>query len=62
MAAGDSTLPPDPVTLMAAGAAEMHELYLSYVRAGFRRREALELVKALLVTAFQAGQDTGGQS
>jgi hypothetical protein len=60
MAAGD--LPPDPVTAMAEGAAQLHELYASYVAAGFRRREALELVKAVMVAAFQAGLNAGGKS
>jgi hypothetical protein len=36
--------PPDPVTELAAMAANMHELFTEYVRAGFNRQEALYLI------------------
>jgi len=57
----DPALPPDPVTALAEGANQLHELYLAYLKAGFPRRAALELVKTCLVTALQAGSESGGQ-
>ncbi len=38
---------PDPGSLDAAAVA-MHEMFMSYIRAGFNKREALELVKVHL--------------
>jgi hypothetical protein len=37
--------PVDPVTSMGEAANSLHELFTEYQRAGFRRSEALELVK-----------------
>jgi hypothetical protein len=41
--------PTDPITELAAGAAQLHEVYLAYLEAGFTDTQAFELVKALLV-------------
>lgn len=44
------TQSPPPLS-MAEGAVAAHELFMSYVDAGFTREEALEIVKALLAGA-----------
>ncbi|MCX5144632.1 hypothetical protein [Streptomyces sp. NBC_00338] len=41
--------PSDPMTVLAAAAAQVHELYQSYVDAGFTEQQALELTKAVLI-------------
>lgn len=41
-------LPVDPVTALAAAATQLHELYESYVAAGFTEEQALRLVVAAL--------------
>jgi hypothetical protein len=46
----------DPITLLAAAAAQLHELYVSYVAAGFTEAQAFDLVKTLLAAGI------GGQS
>ena len=51
------TEPADPMTLLASAATEMHEMFLSYVKAGFSRKEALYLMGQYLTTAaVSAGQ------
>ncbi|MFG3136139.1 hypothetical protein ACGFZA_07935 [Streptomyces sp. NPDC048211] len=42
--------PSDPMTVLAAAAAQVHELYQSYVDAGFTEQQALELTKTVLIT------------
>jgi hypothetical protein len=37
-------LPPEPMSEMGESAASLHELFLVYVRAGFTRVEAMQLV------------------
>ena len=46
--------PPEPLTQLAEGAAQAHELFLAYVGAGFTRQEALQLLVAILAAAFAA--------
>ncbi len=41
--------PANPFSEMAESAIAMHEIYVSYVQAGFTRSEALELI-ALIIT------------
>jgi hypothetical protein len=36
--------PPDPLTVLAEAAAQLHEMFISYVRAGFTEQQALYLV------------------
>lgn len=43
--------PRDPLTQLAEGAAQVHELFLAYVSAGFTRPEALHLVTAMVVAS-----------
>lgn len=40
--------PEDPITQLAAAAAQVHELYVSYIQAGFSEGQAFELIKAIL--------------
>jgi len=47
----DQEMPPDPVSAMAAGSAQLHEIFCSHVEHGFTEPQALYL------TAQQA---TGG--
>ncbi|MCW2915520.1 MAG: hypothetical protein JWN52_3588 [Actinomycetia bacterium] len=37
-------LPNDPVSALAEGAAQLHELYLAFISAGFTESQALYLV------------------
>jgi hypothetical protein len=48
----------DPFSTMEEGAMQLHELFSSYVKAGFTREEALQLVLAIVSSA--AGR--GGES
>lgn len=45
---GDSESPADPMTQLAEGAAQGHELFMSYVDAGFTRQEALAILIGIL--------------
>lgn len=44
-------VPPDPMTALGEGAAMHHEVFMAWVRAGFTRTEALQL----LVEVIRAG-------
>ena len=46
-------MPPDPMSQLAEGAAQTHELFTSYVQAGFDRGEALQIVIAILMAHIQ---------
>ncbi|MCP3758200.1 hypothetical protein [Streptomyces sp. TBY4] len=39
---------PSPLTALTAAAVSMHELYTEYVKAGFTKAEAMEILKALI--------------
>lgn len=41
-------MPTDPVTDLAAGAAQLHEAYESFVEAGFTDAQAMQMVCAVL--------------
>ncbi|MEU7431068.1 hypothetical protein AB0B07_09455 [Streptomyces sioyaensis] len=41
--------PADPMTTLAEAATGLHELYESFIAAGFTRDEALEVIKAIVV-------------
>lgn len=41
-------LPPDPLTALMQGAAQMHELYLALRSAGFSEWQAMQLLCALI--------------
>lgn len=44
---------PNPVTTMAIAAVGLHELYVSYIKAGFTEHQAFELVKVALAVVCQ---------
>lgn len=46
-------MPPDPLTELAKGAAQVHELFSSYVDAGFSENQALYLVGKMLAASIQ---------
>lgn len=45
-------VPESPLTVLAAGAAQTHELFEAYVEAGFTRAEALQIVISLLTASL----------
>ncbi|GAA2803056.1 hypothetical protein [Streptomyces showdoensis] len=47
--------PEDPITQLAAAAAQLHELYLAYVNAGFSELQAFELVRAIMTAGLSQG-------
>lgn len=47
--------PASPMTALMQGAAQIHEIFTSYVAAGFNRREALYLVGQILTASMQHG-------
>ena len=52
--------PVDPLTELAKGAAQLHEMFTAYVDAGFARHEALQLVQAVITAGIRGGLDQGG--
>lgn len=42
-------MPLDPLSMLAAGAAQLHEAYESFIAAGFTEAQAMQLVCAVLV-------------
>lgn len=44
--------PEDSITELAAGAAQLHEVYLAYLNAGFTEPQAFELTKAILTASI----------
>jgi hypothetical protein len=47
--------PEDPITQLAAAAVQLHELYNSYLAAGFTEPQAFELVKTILAASVGNG-------
>jgi hypothetical protein len=47
--------PQDPITVLAEGAAQAHEVFLAYIAAGFSEQQALYLT-AQVITAAIRGQ------
>jgi len=41
-------IPQDPLTELAAGAVQLHELFLAQVAAGFTEQQAMQIVIAVL--------------
>jgi hypothetical protein len=50
---GQESGPADPVTVLAAGAAQAHELFTAWVDAGFTDRQALYLLGHVMAAAAQ---------
>ena len=49
-------IPADPITDLAAGAAQLHEAYESFVAAGFTESQAMRMVCAILTSGLGGGQ------
>lgn len=45
--------PEDPITLLAEGAAQLHELFLAYLNAGFSEGQALFLLGQMLQASIK---------
>lgn len=45
--------PEDPITLLAEGAAQLHELFLAYIGAGFTEHQALFLIGQMIQASIQ---------
>jgi hypothetical protein len=48
-------MPPPPLTVLAAAAAQMHEMLLAYVAAGFSRAEGMQMICAVLAAMVPKG-------
>lgn len=46
--------PEDPMTELQAGAVNQHEMYLSWIEAGFTEDQAMDLLKAVIVSLIRA--------
>lgn len=51
------TMPQDPMTMLAQGAAAQHEIFMAYVHAGFTRGEALQIIIAMITTHMMAPEE-----
>ena len=49
--------PEDPLTLLQTGAVNQHEMYLSWVQAGFTEEQALDLLKAVITSLIRMVSD-----
>lgn len=49
--------PEDPITELAAAAAQMHELFSAYVDAGFTEQQALYLLGRLITAGMRTPGD-----
>jgi len=48
-------MPVDPVTQLAAGVTQLHEVYMSYLYAGFTPHQSMILVCEVLRASFGRG-------
>lgn len=48
--------PQDPLTELAAGAVQLHELFLAQVEAGFTEQQAMQIVIAVLTVGVGGTQ------
>lgn len=53
-------MPADPVTDLAAGAAQLHEVFCAYIDAGFTGAQALQLCCTILSATIHANHGAGG--
>jgi hypothetical protein len=53
----DDNTPGDPMTQLAAGVAQQHEMFTAYVEAGFTRPEALKIMIAIIVAHVTGDED-----
>jgi hypothetical protein len=55
----NENLPPDPMSQLATGAAQQHELFMAWVSAGFTRAEALQLLIVIVTAGIAKGPGNG---
>jgi hypothetical protein len=55
----DENLPPDPMSQLATGAAQQHELFMAWVNAGFTRAEAMQLLLVVVEAGIAKGPGSG---
>lgn len=48
--------PQDPLTELAAGAVQLHELFLAQVEAGFTEPQAMQIIIAIITAGIGGGQ------
>jgi hypothetical protein len=48
-------MPTDPVSLLAAAATQTHEMFVSYMNAGFTEPQALYLVGQMITASMRSG-------
>jgi hypothetical protein len=51
----DESLPPDPISVLAAAASQLHELFRAYVASGFTEAQALQIVISVLTVSLGGG-------
>ena len=56
-----SKMPEDPMTALAIGASQQHELFMAWVQAGFTRAEALELLIEVIRPGIEAAMMAADQ-
>jgi hypothetical protein len=58
----DNEIPQDPMTALTETAAQQHEIFLTWVKAGFTEGQALELLKAVITAAMLKALCTGSRT
>jgi hypothetical protein len=48
--------PQSPITELAAGAAQLHELFTAQVQAGFTETQAMQIILAIVTAGIGGGQ------
>jgi len=54
----ESADPASPITQLAAAAIQLHELYRSYVTAGFTEEQAMQIILAIVTPRPNGGAQT----
>jgi hypothetical protein len=50
--------PEEPLSALVQGAVQVHEMFETYVRVGFSRQEALELVARIITAGIRPPEQT----
>jgi len=54
-----SANPDSPISSLLAGAIQMHEILTTYVKAGFTRAEAMDIIKTIVAEQARSGGKRG---
>ena len=49
-------MPSDPITPLKDAAIQLHEMYRTYIEAGFSKRQAFDLAKSFLLESVRQGK------